>query len=122
MKKEMPGRSIPVSAELFSELTPADREADRLIAQISFKIREERFKRDMNQTEFAKMLGVSQVMVSKWEGCMYNFTVESLVEILYKLGITMDIQFNSLHPTTHYLPEVSRPEPASLDYELMEAG
>ena len=92
--------SAPVSDELFSELTPADREADRLIAQISSKIREERTKRGMSQTEFAKMLGVSQVMVSKWECCMYNFTIESLTDILCKLGISMDIRFRSAQAET----------------------
>lgn len=101
MKTKTTEHSVPVSNELFSELTPADREADRLIAQISSKIREERAKRGMNQTEFAKMLGVSQVMVSKWECCMYNFTIESLTDILHKLGITMDIRFHSAQAETH---------------------
>ena len=93
MERVTLGRTIPVSDELFSELTPSEREANRLIASVSARIHEERVKRHMSQEDFADFLGVSQEMVSRLECCMHNLTIESLVDVLYKLGVTMDIHF-----------------------------
>ena len=47
-------------------------------AKIATTITKNRIQRQMNQKEFAKFMGVSQSMVSKWESEEYNFTIESL--------------------------------------------
>ncbi len=54
---------------------------------IAFEICAKRHDMGMNQKEFAKYMNVSQVMVSKWESGDYNFTLDTLNEICYKLRI-----------------------------------
>lgn len=45
----------------------------------------------MTQMEFAKFMGVTQGMVSKWESRDYNFTIRSLNEICQKLDLTLTV-------------------------------
>ena len=54
----------------------------------------------MTQKEFAKFMGVTQGMISKWESAEYNFSVESIAQIAEKLGVTVDITFT---PEQEYL-------------------
>jgi transcriptional regulator with XRE-family HTH domain len=49
----------------------------------------------MTQAEFAKYMGVSQGMVSKWESREYNFTIKSLNEICQKLNMQMCLEIQS---------------------------
>ena len=46
----------------------------------------------MTQAEFAKFMGVSQGMISKWESEYYNFTIETLANICEKLDWDMNIE------------------------------
>ena len=64
------------SSWLVSSLTKEQVKKLELIHEISMAIVHERKKLGMNQTEFAKFLGVTQGMVSKWESGEYNFTLE----------------------------------------------
>ena len=43
----------------------------------------------MNQQEFAKYMGVTQGMVSKWESREYNFTIKTLNEICQKINLKL---------------------------------
>lgn len=54
-----------------------------------------RIERSMNQKEFAAFMGVSQAMVSKWEGGDCNFTVESIAKICEKLGLVPEFKLTS---------------------------
>lgn len=72
-------------------VTSADLLASRLLANISVAITKKRLDLKMNQTEFAKLLGVSQGMVSKWESENYNYTVEGLANICDKLEMDLEI-------------------------------
>lgn len=61
------------------------------LARISAKIERCRLDLGMTQMEFAKFMGVTQGMVSKWESRDYNFTIRSLNEICQKLDLTLTV-------------------------------
>lgn len=64
------------------------------LAKISAKIERARLDLGMTQKEFAEYMGVTQGMVSKWESREYNFTIRSLNEISYKLGISLSVSMD----------------------------
>ena len=68
----------------------ADINASRYLGKISASIVKRRMELKMSQKEFAGYLGVSQGMVSRWEGGDYNFSIKALSEIAEKLDITED--------------------------------
>ena len=74
-------RNIATPGDLFPELSAAEKKTDYILADIAVKIREKRKTMQMSQKEFAEFLGVSQSMVSKWEGAEYNFSIEKLVDL-----------------------------------------
>lgn len=85
--------------ELLSEsLSNAEIKTASVISDISFAILKERIKKNMSQSEFAKFMGVSQGMVSKWESGDYNFTIKSISEIFDKLDL--DFDFNIKYDNT----------------------
>lgn len=96
-----------VSNELFEDLTPEEMESAETIAKISKSLILERNRRGMTQGEMAKLLGVSQGMVSKWESAEYNFTVSSLVKIAlklnldYQIGLTKNVEGKSSFKVQH---------------------
>lgn len=57
------------------------------LAKISARIERCRLELEMTQEEFAKYMGVTQGMISKWESREYNFTIRSLNEICQKLNL-----------------------------------
>lgn len=61
------------------------------LAKISAKIEMKRNELGMTQKEFAKMMNVSQGMVSKWESGEYNFTIATLKEICENLGLGFEL-------------------------------
>lgn len=61
------------------------------LAKISAQIERCRLDLNMTQIEFARYMGVSQGMVSKWESRDYNFTIRSLNEICQKLNLTLSV-------------------------------
>ena len=76
----------------------------RLLSKISAKITIERTDKEMNQTEFAEFMNVSQGMVSKWESGSYNFTIKQLCDICEKLDITPNVTFESNTESSVYDP------------------
>ena len=78
-----------------------------IAAEISIK----RQAMGMSQIEFAKFMGVSQGMVSKWETGDCNFTLETLVAISQKLDIDMRSPFASKVQTSVVYPDKSNITP-----------
>jgi len=72
------------------------------LAKISAKIERARIELGMTQKEFADYMGVTQGMVSKWESREYNFTIRSLNEISYKLGIPLTISMEKTSSKSNY--------------------
>lgn len=83
---------------LFNDLiSPAEILSAKLMAQISSSITEERLRLNMNQSEFAKHIGVTQSQISRWEHGDYNFSLNKIAEIANKLN--MDVNFSMSHPS-----------------------
>ena len=55
----------------------------------------ERIEMKLDQKQFAKLLGVSQGMISRWESRTYNFTITTLINICEKLGLSFKPQITS---------------------------
>ena len=81
-------------------LSKGDVYAANAIAKVSMFIYKSRIKMNLTQKAFAKMMGVTQAMVSKWESAEYNFTIEGIAAIAAKLNTTFDIEFT---PESEYL-------------------
>lgn len=58
-----------------------------LCAKVSANILKQRIQSGKTQKEFAKYMGVTQGMVSKWESGNYNFTIKSIADIFEKLDM-----------------------------------
>ncbi|NSW92062.1 MAG: helix-turn-helix transcriptional regulator [Firmicutes bacterium] len=63
---------------------------------ISTKIFDYRISKGWSQKELARVLGISQAMVSKLESGEYNYTVEQLWKISKKLGWKLNISFEGM--------------------------
>ena len=59
----------------------------KYIGQIAAIIQRQRKEKGYTQQELASKLGVSQVMVSRWENGEENFTISTLAKISAALGI-----------------------------------
>lgn len=81
-------------------ISKSDVYAANVIAKVSMFIYKRRQELQMTQKDFAKMMGVTQGMVSKWESADYNFTIENIAHIAEKLNTTFDIEFI---PESEYL-------------------
>ena len=81
-------------------ISKSDVYAANVIAKVSMFIYKRRQELQMTQKDFAKMMGVTQGMVSKWESADYNFTIENIAHIAEKLNTTIDIEFI---PESEYL-------------------
>lgn len=53
------------------------------------------------------MLSVSQPMICQWENGEYNFSIETLVTVLDKLHLEMDLSFRPIEKR-EVIPEISR--------------
>ena len=51
-----------------------------------------------SQNEFAEFMGVTQGMVSRWESGAYNFTIETLSRIAFRLGRSPESFFSAAKP------------------------
>lgn len=72
------------------------------LAKISAQIERCRLDMEMTQEEFAKYMGVSQGMVSRWENRDYNFTVKSLNDICQKLNLSLTIDMFPIEVVKDY--------------------
>lgn len=91
--------NVPTASKLFSSMTPAEKEYNKIMAEVSYQIQIARKRLNMNQKEFASLLGVTQGMVSKWESCSYNFSMEKITQIFTKLNLKVDIQIKRVTTT-----------------------
>lgn len=76
------------------------------LALIAAKIELKRTALGMTQKEFAKKMGVSQGMVSRWESGTYNFTITTLNEICKKLELEFEptIRDNQYYCESNFEP------------------
>ena len=78
----------------FGNLTLSDIiEADMMVA-ISERLTKKRVEMGLSQKEFAKMLGISQGMLSRYEKGANNFSVKTLAKVFGELGIHISLDFS----------------------------
>lgn len=77
-------------AAMTSQLSEEDIAASLVTSKAAYMITNSRIALGHTQKEFANYMGVSQSMVSKWETGDYNFSIETLSRVFYKLGINID--------------------------------
>lgn len=83
-------------------LTEAEVKTAIELAKISARIERCRLDLGMTQQEFAKYIGVTQGMVSKWEGREYNFTIRTLNEICEKVNLDLSISLDKTCGMSNY--------------------
>ena len=98
---------VATRAELFPELTNAEKEKNRLLVSIANAICFRRKELKSTQAQLAQMLSVSQPMVCKWENGEYNFTIETLATVFDKLKLKIDISFTPVEEA-EVIPRISR--------------
>jgi len=86
--KEKMGKATE-SAWLSDYLTQEESITTKYVAQIAATIQRQRKAIGYTQQELASKLGVSQVMVSRWENGDENFTVATLAKISAALGMEL---------------------------------
>lgn len=87
-------------------------DVELLLVDIASEFIKYRVAKNMSQTELAKILGITQAMVSKLESGEYNPTVKFLWEISQKLAWDFDLQLNT-HVRTegyHYIKSSLEPD------------
>ena len=95
-KKDLPKQGVDDLLGLFEDSVEGeDILAAQILGEISAAIVKKRLELGMTQKEFAKYVGVSQGMVSRWEGGDYNFTIRNLVELSTKLDLNLDVSMKS---------------------------
>ena len=72
------------------------------LAKISAQIERCRLEMSMTQQEFAKFMGVTQGMVSKWESREYNFTIKTLNDICQKIDLELYISLEKRCAKSNY--------------------
>lgn len=87
---------ISEPAELFPDLTNAEKETNRLLVEIAQQIQSRRKELNRTQKQLAEMLSVSQPMVCQWESGDYNFSIDSLVQVLDSLNLRIEVTFSSV--------------------------
>ena len=105
-------------SDLFDCMSNEDKAINSVMAEISYLIMDERRKMGLSQKEFAEFLGVSQGIVSRWESCDYNFTIQKAVSIFTKLGLEIEISVKdpSSKPTVSYYPRIVSKLASITDY------
>jgi DNA-binding transcriptional regulator YiaG len=90
-------------------LTYEERETAKKIAHIAVAIQLQRKAMGYTQKSFAKKLGVSQTMVSRWETGEENFTIATLIKITSALGIELNtlLGVHTIAPLMVACPECS---------------
>lgn len=71
-------------------LTKEELNIQKTLAIIAAELQFKRIDMGLDQKEFAKKLGVSQGLVSRWESGTYNFTITTLANICNKLGLLFE--------------------------------
>lgn len=103
--------SLPVS-ELLETLTKGISDEDLIyttvLSDVSNAIIRERIRRNMTQSEFAALLGVTQAQVSKWENEDVNFSLRKLSEISAKLNLRLSCTLTPRSTSSRHIVHHSR--------------
>lgn len=67
----------------------------KALDEFSVQLVNYREKNELNQTELARLLGISQPMISQYESGTNNITIKRLCEICEKIGVRVDVKYES---------------------------
>ena len=76
------------------------------LGKISIELVNYRIRNGLSQADLARMLGVTQAMVSKYESGEYNISLKAVIELLTKIGIHFDLNIGKAE-TEDELPEIA---------------
>ncbi|MDR1020863.1 MAG: helix-turn-helix domain-containing protein [Synergistaceae bacterium] len=75
-------------------LSADERRTAEFIALIAASIQNRRHAKGYSQKDLARMMGVSQAMISRWENGEENFTIATLAKISAALDMEFQNPFN----------------------------
>jgi DNA-binding transcriptional regulator YiaG len=79
-------QTAEITSWLTHDLSREELLEDAVLAEIALAIQDYRRQRNLSQAEFAKQIGVSQTMVSRWENADGNLTLASMARIASAIG------------------------------------
>lgn len=86
----MNNKKMPTTDWLIKGVSNEQLETEKALAVISAQIYIKRTEMGMDQKAFAKHMGVTQGLVSRWESGTYNFSISTLISICDKLGLVFE--------------------------------
>ena len=89
-------KNAEVTTWLSDYVTEEEHIANGCIAEIAATIQLQRKAKGYTQKDLAKKLGVSQVMISRWENAEENFTIATLAKVSIALGFELRNPFENL--------------------------
>lgn len=94
--KEPDKAKHPASASLVNymsqHLSQSDVYAAEAVAMVTATLINCRKARNMTQRQFAKVLGINQTMMIKWESGEYNFSIADIALIAAKLDMVLNME------------------------------
>ena len=92
MEEIMNNHTIETTNWLTKGISEEQIKIEKALSVIAAKIYTKRTQMGMDQKAFAKFMGVSQGMVSRWESGTYNFSISTLIGICEKLELNFEPQ------------------------------
>ncbi len=86
----MKRQNVETTSWLTNGISGEQLKIEKALAVISAKIYTKRTKMGLDQKAFAKFMGVTQGMISRWESGTYNFSISTLIGICEKLNLSFD--------------------------------
>ena len=86
----MKSHNVETTSWLTNGISEEQLKIEKALAVISAKIYTKRTKMGLDQKSFAKFMGVTQGMISRWESGTYNFSISTLIGICEKLNLSFD--------------------------------
>ena len=86
----MKNQKIETTNWLTKGISQEQLKTEKALAVIAAKIYTKRTQLGMDQKAFAKHMGVTQGLISRWESGTYNFSISTLISICEKLELTFD--------------------------------
>lgn len=96
----MDSKIVPSSGNVFADLGFSAEEAEHLRVRsiLMSAVRKLIEERDLTQAEAARLFGVSQPRISNLvRGRIDLFSIDTLVDMLARAGIQVDVVFSELH-------------------------
>lgn len=111
----MRSKQIETTDWLIDGISEEQLKIEKALSVISAKIYTKRTKMGMDQKAFARYMGVTQGMISRWESGTYNFSVATLIGICEKLEMAFEPYIVDRELTIQNITFV-RPKKPEYDY------